>query len=128
MTPTNFFTTGYVFTGTWDDYFILLVILICMALGVLLFLERPKHDPAVHSPRMAWLRAGLYFGFVTIVSWTTSYRWSRTCGARVGRGRLHQPARLANISHLGCFFTCPAVGQGGGLCGASGGVCRRLCC
>ena len=71
MTPTDFFTSGYLFTGTWDDYFVLLVILFAVLLGVLLFRERPRHEPMVHSPRMAWIRGGLYFCFVIVFSWVT---------------------------------------------------------
>ena len=71
MTPTNFFTHGYRFTGTWDDYFALVILALMMILGTLLFRERPRHDPSVHSPRMAWLRAGLYFSGVVIFSWVT---------------------------------------------------------
>jgi len=71
MTPTNFFTHGHVFSGSWDDYFVLFVLLYMMILGVLLFRERSKHEPDRHSPPMAWLRAGLYFGAVLIFSWST---------------------------------------------------------
>jgi hypothetical protein len=71
MTPTNFFSLAPRFSGQWDDYFMLLVMVVLIALGVLLFIERPKHDPSVHSPKMAWLRAGLYFGFVTLLSGIT---------------------------------------------------------
>jgi xanthosine utilization system XapX-like protein len=71
MTPTNFFTAGYRFTGTWDDYFILVVLGICSVLGILLFRERSRHEPMVHSPPMAWLRAGIYFCFVLTFSWVT---------------------------------------------------------
>ena len=71
MKPTNYFTEGYHFTDTWDDFFIFGVFLICSILGILLFRERSKHEPMVHSPPMAWLRAGIYFCFVTIFSWVT---------------------------------------------------------
>jgi len=70
MTPSNFFTHGHVFTGSWDDYFILVVLLYMAVLGVLLYLERPKHEPDRHSPPMAWIRAGLFFGGVLILSWS----------------------------------------------------------
>ncbi|MFQ5635215.1 MAG: hypothetical protein ACE5G3_07780 [Gammaproteobacteria bacterium] len=69
MTPTNFFTAGYRFTGTWDDYFMLVVLAVCAVLGVLLFRERSRHAPMVHSPAMAWLRAGVFFCFALIFSW-----------------------------------------------------------
>ena len=71
MKPTNYFTQGYSFTGTWDDYFVLVIFFICAALGIVLFRERSRHEPMVHSPPMAWLRAGIYFCFVMIFSWVT---------------------------------------------------------
>jgi len=71
MKPTNYFTSGYAFTGTWDDYFIIAILVFCAVLGVLLFRERSGHEPMVHSPKMAWLRAGIYFCFVIIFSWVT---------------------------------------------------------
>jgi hypothetical protein len=71
MTPTNYFTVGYVFTGSWDDYFILLVLAVAAGLGVLLYIERPKHAPDHHSPPMAGLRASLYFCGVLTVSWVS---------------------------------------------------------
>jgi hypothetical protein len=71
MTPTNFFTQGHVFTGGWDDYFILGVLLYMCILGVLLYLQRSRHEPDRHSPPMAWIRAGLYFGFTLVFSWST---------------------------------------------------------
>ena len=71
MTPTNFFTQGHLFARGWDDYFILVVLLFMLVFGVLLFRERSRHEPARHSPRMSWLRAGLYFGAALIFSWST---------------------------------------------------------
>ena len=52
-------------------YVAAILIGIAMVLGILLFLERPKHDPARHSPRMAWLRAGIYFCFIGLLAWLT---------------------------------------------------------
>ena len=71
MTPTNYFNLTPRFTGHWDDYFMLLVIVVLVVLGILIFIERPKHNPNVHSPRMAWLRGAIYFGFVILFSGIT---------------------------------------------------------
>ena len=56
-------------SGPGLDLFVGAVLLAAAGLGVLLFVERPKHDPNVHSPRMAWLRAGLYFCAVLVFAW-----------------------------------------------------------
>jgi hypothetical protein len=71
MTPTQFFIGGYHFTGSWDDYLIFVIMLVACVLGLLLFRERSRHEPMVHSPPMAWLRASLYFCFVLTFSWVT---------------------------------------------------------
>lgn len=52
-------------------YLAAILVAVAVVLGVLLFIERPKHDPARHSPRMAWLRAGIYFCFIGILAWLT---------------------------------------------------------
>ncbi len=51
------------------DLLIAAVLVIAVLLGVLLFIERPKHAADVHSPKMAWLRAGLYFCGIIIFAW-----------------------------------------------------------
>jgi hypothetical protein len=52
-------------------YLVPILMGVALVLGILLFIERPKHDPQRHSPRMAWLRAGIYFCFVGVVAWLT---------------------------------------------------------
>lgn len=71
MNPTDFFLRGYAYTGTWDDYLLAAVLIVGAILGVMLFRERPKHAPMVHSPPLAWLRAGLYFCFVFVFATLT---------------------------------------------------------
>ncbi|MGI9342213.1 MAG: hypothetical protein ACR2QV_05150 [Gammaproteobacteria bacterium] len=103
MTPTNFFTAGYRFTGTWDDYFIFFVFALCGVLGVLLFIQRPKHEPTVHSPPMAWLRAGIYFCFVIVFSWVTGV-WKVMVTTP-----LATPEQLGDPLWLGSLALCLAV-------------------
>jgi hypothetical protein len=71
MNATHYFTEFRGATGGWLDFAMLAVLLIGAALGVALFIERPRHDPARHSPRMAWLRASIYFCFVILLGWLT---------------------------------------------------------
>ena len=71
MTATEYFVQGYTYAGTWDDYLVIPIVLLSAILGVLLFRERPKHEAMVHSPPMAWIRAGLYFCFIFIFSWVS---------------------------------------------------------
>jgi hypothetical protein len=101
MTPTNFFTHGYQFTGSWDDWLMLVVLGICAVLGVLLFLQRPRHEPMVHSPPMAWLRAGIYFCFAFIVSWVAGVFKTVVHTPLATPEQLADPVWIA--STIGCF-------------------------
>lgn len=103
MTPTQFFLGGYRFTDTWDDYFILVLMICAVALGVLLFRERPKHEPMVHSPPLAWIRGGLYFCFVLAFSWTTGVFKT------VVQSPLATPEQLSSPAWLAFTAICFAV-------------------
>jgi len=98
MTPSGLFTAGYQFTGTWDDYFVLIVFAVAAGLGVLLFRERSRHEPMVHSPPMAWLRAGLYFCFVLIFSWTTGVFKAVVSTPMATPGQLADPFWLGSLA------------------------------
>lgn len=101
MTPTSFFTGGYRFSGTWDDYFVLVVLAICAVLGVLLFRERRRREPMVYSPAMAWLRAGIYFCFVIVFSWVTGAFKAVVQSPLATPDQLGDPIWLASLA--GCL-------------------------
>lgn len=103
MTPTHFFTAGYRFTGSWDDYLVLVVMAVCAVLGALLFRERSRHEPMVHSPPMAWLRAGIYFCFVFVFSWVTGVFKA------VVSAPLATPEQLGDPVWIGSLVLCLAV-------------------
>jgi len=60
-----------VFTGGVEDYLVLGVALAATALAQVFLVQRNHHPENVHSPPLAWMRAGLYFSVVLIVSWAT---------------------------------------------------------
>lgn len=47
------------------------VLVLAALLGAGFFAEKPKHAPQVYSPRLAWLRAWLYYCTVLVFSWVT---------------------------------------------------------
>lgn len=56
-------------SGGWED-FAILGVLVCATLLAQVFLQaRNRHAEHVHSPPLAWMRAGLYFSVVLVVSW-----------------------------------------------------------
>ena len=69
--PTGYFPVPHLADGAWHDYFILLVIGLLAVLSILFFREQGRHDPQVHSPRLAWLRGGMYFCAAFLISWLT---------------------------------------------------------
>jgi len=71
VSDSAYFSQPTVFTGYWGDYFVLAVMGLLAALAVTFFREQGRHDPNVHSPRLAWLRGGMYFCIVFIISWCT---------------------------------------------------------
>lgn len=71
MSPTTYFA-GAAFGGPeWLRWSVLAVIAAGIALGALFFAARAERDPGIYSPRVAWLRAWLYYCFVIVFSWVT---------------------------------------------------------
>jgi len=56
-------------TGGWEDYAILALLVAATVLAQLFLQARNRHPDNVHSPPLAWMRAGLYFSVVLTVSW-----------------------------------------------------------
>jgi len=92
MNPTDIFL-GYRAAPELDVLAVSLV-LIATVLGGMLFAERPKHDPAVHSPRMAWLRAGIYFCGVGLLAWLTGVWGALSAQPLVTAAQLGDPLWL----------------------------------
>jgi hypothetical protein len=71
MSATTYFL-GAAFGGPgWLKWFILGVIALGIVLGALFFAWRADQDPAKYSPKLAWVRAWLYYCFVIVFSWVT---------------------------------------------------------
>jgi hypothetical protein len=71
VNPTDYFA-GAAFGGPgWLRWAMLGVLLLAVALGAVFFAEKPKHAPQVYSPRLAWLRAWLYYCIVMVFGWVT---------------------------------------------------------
>ena len=68
MRPTNHF--GHELqSGGWEDFAILGVLAFATILAQVFLKARAAHADHVHSPPLAWMRAGLYFCMVLTVSW-----------------------------------------------------------
>jgi len=71
MSATSYFLSATSAQAVWINFFMFGVMLLAAVIGIFFFTERAKHDPNVHSPRIAWMRAWIYYCFVILFSWTT---------------------------------------------------------
>jgi hypothetical protein len=71
MTAQASFDPPQVHTGSPEDYLVLGVLVAASVLAQLFLAERNRHADNVHSPRLAWMRALLYFSVILVISWTT---------------------------------------------------------
>jgi len=60
-----------VYTGAPEDWFILGVVVLAAVLAQVFLVVRNRHPEHIHSPPLAWLRAGLYFSVIFVLSWAT---------------------------------------------------------
>jgi uncharacterized membrane protein YbhN (UPF0104 family) len=71
MAPTDYFL-GAAFGGPeWLRWVMLAVIVLGLALGSVFFNVRAAHDPSIYSPKIAWIRAWIYYCFVILLGWVT---------------------------------------------------------
>ncbi len=71
MSATQYFS-GAAFGGpAWLKWLMFGVILAAIVIGAVFFSERAKHDPGRHSPRLAWIRAWVYYVVILLISWVT---------------------------------------------------------
>jgi hypothetical protein len=84
-----------VFTGQAEDWFILGVILAATVLAQVFLVQRNRHPDNVHSPPLAWLRAGLYFSVVLVASWATGVLKVILHAPAIGPGQAANPTWLS---------------------------------
>ena len=71
MSATSYFIDAAFGGPGWLKWFVLGVIVLGCGLGALFFAGRANHDPTLYSPKLAWIRAWLYYCFVIVFSWVT---------------------------------------------------------
>lgn len=79
------------------------LLLLAVLLGIALIIERPKHSPMVHSPRMAWIRAGLYFCAVGLFAWLSGVL------PAIASQPLYTAAQLQDPVWIGLAVLCVAL-------------------
>ena len=69
MEPTTYFA-GTAFGGPeWLRWLMLAVIVTGLGFGAVFFGARASHDPSVYSPKLAWIRAWVYYCVVLVIAW-----------------------------------------------------------
>jgi hypothetical protein len=71
MSATHYFDGAAYGGPPWLKWAMLGVILFGIGVGAVFFTERARHDPNVHSPKLAWIRAWVYYSLVIIISWVS---------------------------------------------------------
>jgi hypothetical protein len=71
MSATNYFADAAFSGPDWLKWAMLGVIFLGIGIGAVFFAERAKHDPNVHSPRLAWIRAWVYYCLAILFSWVS---------------------------------------------------------
>jgi hypothetical protein len=71
MSATQYFSDAAFGGPSWLKWLMFGVILAAIGIGALFFSERARHDPGRHSPRLAWIRAWVYYVVILLISWVT---------------------------------------------------------
>jgi hypothetical protein len=71
MSSTHYFADAAFGGPGWLRWFMLGVIVFGIGIGALFFAARAHHDPKIYSPKLAWIRAWVYYSLVIIVSWVS---------------------------------------------------------
>jgi len=69
--PTQYFAAQAFGGPGWLRWAMLGVIVLGLLLGGVFFAARARRDPNMHSPKVAWLRAWIYYCFVVLFSWVS---------------------------------------------------------
>ncbi len=105
MTPQTdqlFYAEGF-FNGSRTDFFMVGVFALLTALIISLVLQRSRCEPGVYEPRLAWLRAGIYFCICWIISWGSGVLNTLTASAEPLPGLIGDPVFIAAVAAILIF-------------------------
>ena len=98
MSATTYFADAAFAGPGWLKWFILGVIALGIVLGALFFGGRAHHDPSIYSPKLAWIRAWIYYCFVIVFSWVTGVLGVVLESPLIPEGRLQDTTWLIVVS------------------------------
>ena len=98
MSETTYFIDAAFGGPGWLKWFVLDVIAFGVVLGAFFFAGRANHDPSIYSPKLAWLRAWLYYSFVIVFSWVTGVLGVVVSTPLIPEGRLEDTTWLIVVS------------------------------
>lgn len=98
MSATTYFI-GAAFGGPdWLKWVVLGFMVLGIALGAVFFAARAEHDPSIYSPRLAWVRAWIYYCFVIVFSWVTGVLGYVFDNPLIAEGRLQDTTWLIVVT------------------------------
>jgi len=103
MTDGGSFDGTRTLTGGWEDALVLALLFGASVLAQVFLVQRNRHPENVHSPPLAWMRAGLYFSVVVLVSQALGVL------PAVLHGPLAPPAQLHDAAWRGLTALCAAA-------------------
>jgi len=71
MSATNYFTDTAFGGPGWLKWAMLFVMAVGVGVGAIFFAARAKHDANIYSPKLAWIRAWVYYCIVILFSWVS---------------------------------------------------------
>jgi hypothetical protein len=98
MSATTYFIDAAYGGPVWLKWAVLGFMVLGIALGVLFFAGRAHQDPSVYSPKLAWVRAWLYYCFVIVFSWVTGILGIVVEQPLIAEGRLQDTTWLIVVS------------------------------
>jgi len=98
MSATHYFQDAAFGGPDWLRWVMLAVILLGTGIGAVFFSARGRHDPRIYSPRLAWIRAWVYYCIVLLVSWATGVLGYVLERPLVAAGRLDDTFWLALVA------------------------------
>ncbi|MEC9375199.1 MAG: hypothetical protein VYA80_02370 [Pseudomonadota bacterium] len=98
MSVTNYFSQASFNGPSWLNWAMLALIFFSLGVGIVFFNERAKHDPNVHSPILAWIRAWVYYCIVILLSWVTGALGLVLSQPLIQEGRTNDSSWLILIS------------------------------
>jgi hypothetical protein len=98
MSATSYFLDAAFSGPAGLKWVMLAVIILGIGLGAIFFAARSNHDPSIYSPKLAWIRAWIYYCFVILFSWVSGALGVVLDNPLIAEGRLQDTTWIIVVS------------------------------